>query len=271
MLKMTKKTKGQRRPGKPEVSPTKIKTYLSCPLMYKFVYVTRIGRLYYCPNVGDSFGGSIHRALQSFHAAGGHETQDSEQLTARLKDVWTGMGYSSREEENEHLEFGARLLEDYYQNSRTGNVTLFTERRLRYDMGDFALIGQIDRLDERPDGVLDIVDYKTGRITVAEDEVSSDLAMCIYQLLVRKAYPGRDAVATIYCLRSGQSASAKLSDEELVELEEMIRSTVEDLLKITEDTDIPPVRRDVCDQCNFFKICERRARSLGEEWAARSE
>lgn len=234
--------------------------------MYKLTYVTRVARFYYSPNAGDSFGGSLHRALHDFHAAGGHETQSPEQLVERLQNTWNGMGYGSRQEEKEHLEIGRRLLEDYYANSKSGATTLLTEKQIREDMGEFALVGRLDRLDERPDGSLEIIDYKSGRESVTSEEVANDLAMSVYQLLVKHKNPDKRVIATIHCLRTGQTASAELSEGELSELDKMIRHVAAEMLKITEDTDIPPHRKGVCDGCDFFKICERRARIAGIEW-----
>jgi len=263
------RTRKTRRPRKPEISPTKIRTFLACPLMYKLIYVTKIGRYYYSPNVGDSFGSSLHRALHDFHASGGHETNTLAQLVERLQSTWASIGYASRQEEREHKEFGMQMLEGYYENTKSGAITIFTERQLRQDMGEFVLIGRIDRLARRPDGALEIIDYKTGRESVTEEEVACDLAMSIYQLLVKRKNPDSRVVATIHCLRTGQSASAELSAEQLDELEQFIRRTAAEMLKITEDTEIPPVRKDICDGCDFFKVCQRRARILGQEWEAR--
>lgn len=189
MPKLPGKPKTPRKPRKPEISPTKIRIFLTCPLMYKLTYVTKVGRFYYAPNVGDSFGGSLHRAIHDFHSAGGHETHTPEQLAERLHSTWTSIGYSSQQEEKEHLELGVRLLQEYYANSQTGATTIFTEKQLKEDMGEFYLVGRIDRLDEHPDGKLEIIDYKSGRMSVSEQEVADDLAMSIYQLLVKRKYP----------------------------------------------------------------------------------
>jgi RecB family exonuclease len=240
--------------------------FLECPLMYKFAYVTKIGRYHYSPNIGDSFGGSLHRALNDFHSSGGHKTQTSEQLSERLRNTWVSTGYSSRKEEREHLDAGMRMLENYYENSKSGAVTVFTERQLREDMGEFVLIGRIDRLDERNDGVLEIIDYKTGRESVTSEEVSNDLAMSIYQLLVKRKHPDKRVIATIHCLRTGNSASAKLTDGELIELEKMIRFVAAEMLKITEDTEISPEWKHLCKGCAFHRICERRAKIQELEW-----
>jgi RecB family exonuclease len=237
-----------------------MRIYLTCPLKYKLMYVTKVGRYYYTPNIGDSFGASLHRAIADFHISGGHETQSPEQLAERLRNTWTSAGYVSNEQEKEHLDLGMQLLTEYYENSRSGAVTILTEKQLREDMGEFILTGRLDRLDEHPDGMLEIIDYKSGRASVSSEQVRDDLAMSIYQLLVRRKYPGHRAIATIHCLRTGNQASAELTDPELEELELMIRQVASDMLSITEETELAPCRVPACECCDFLKICERRAR-----------
>jgi len=256
--------KQARKPRKPEISPTKLRMYLECPLMYKLVYITRVGRYYYKPNIGDSFGGSLHRALNDFHSAGGHDTHTPEQLAERLRNTWIGTGYGSAEEENEYIQAGIKMLVEYYETTKSAASTvIFTERQLKYDMGDFVLIGRIDRLDERADGVLEVIDYKSGRASVTEEEVADDLAMSIYQLLVKKNYPKKRVIATIHCLKTGRTASAELSDDELAELEDMVRGVAAEMLAMDENTEVLPLRKNICDGCSFFKICERQGWAEG--------
>lgn len=266
MIKQPGKPNKPRKPRKPEMSPTKLRTYITCPLMYKHIYVTKIGRFHYTPNVGDSFGGSLHRALNDFYTSGGHQSHTPEELVERLKSTWVATGYSSEAEEQVHLELGAQILQEYYESSQTGSVSLFTEKQLREDMGDFILTGRIDRLDEQPDGTIEIIDYKSGRGSVTSEEVANDLAMSIYQLLARRKYPERRVIATIHCLRTGVSASAELSDEEIHELEELVQGVAAEMLKITEETVIDPIRIGACGTCDFCQICQRRARILGIDW-----
>jgi putative RecB family exonuclease len=261
------KQKKTRKPRKPEISPTKLRIFLTCPLMFKLIYVTKVGRYYYRPNIGDSFGASLHRAIAEFHSSGGHDAHSADQLSEKLRDAWTGVGYECAEQEREHLDLGMRLLQSYYEDSRTGAITLLTEKQLREDMGEFILTGRIDRLDERPDGTLEIIDYKSGRARVTEEEVANDLAMSVYQFLARRKYPGRRVVATIHCLRTGNTASAELSDSDAEELELMVRQVAGDMLAITEETELLPRRTPSCDCCDFSKLCERRARIEGIDWS----
>ena len=62
------------------------------------------------------------------------------------------------------------------------------------------------------DGALEIVDYKSGRLGMTEEDVKGALAMSIYQLLVKRTHPDRRVFATIHALRGGVTASASFDD-----------------------------------------------------------
>ena len=113
---------------------------------------------------------------------------------------------------------GQEMMQAYHaaasERREHGVETLFTEKTIKTDMGPFILSGRVDRIDRHPDGTLEVVDYKSGRLETTQEEVSDDLAMNIYQLILRRSYPGSRVMATIYCLRSGVHASAELADAE---------------------------------------------------------
>lgn len=265
---MLKKPAGtERKARKPVLSPTKISAYLTCPLLYKLIYVDKLGRYVYRPKSYHSFGSSLHRAISDFHTAGGTESATAEDLITRLRERWVALGYTSSEEEEKHLKAAAKMLEDYYSaHEQLEEKTLLIERQLRCDMGDFILIGRVDRLVELPDGMINIIDYKSGRESVTQDDVRNDLAMCIYQLLAGKNYPGKAVSGTIYCLRTNRKAAVSLSSAELLALEDQLRGIAADILKVDSDTIIEPTHKEVCIACDFLPRCKRLARLNDEYW-----
>jgi RecB family exonuclease len=227
--------------------------------MYKYIYIDKIGRFFYTPNPGHTLGGSLHRALQDFHETGGVETQSQEQLIERLRNTWTSTGYSSGEEEQEHLDSAVVMLQTYYESAvESGVKTILTEKQIREDYGDFILMGRIDRVDEHPDGTIEVIDYKSGRLSTSEEEVRHDLAMGIYQLLLSKRYPGHRVTGSILCLRTNCKATVELSDSELNEIEEGVKAVAEKILQISEDTVFEPEITDLCEDCRFERLCRRR-------------
>lgn len=243
---------------KPKFSPTRINTYLECAVKYRYVYIDKIGRFYQKPKAGYSLGTSLHKVLADFYGDGARQTQ--EEMKASLLKNWVSAGYESSDQESKSLETGSEMVITYHsaelKHKENRLETVALEKTFNYDMGRFTLTGRIDRLDRLLDGSMEIVDYKSGRLEVSEAEVYNDMAMCCYQLLVARLYPGVTVKSTIYCLRTGVFASATLPEEELLHFEQRVRAICHEILD--EDlTNATQERIDICDTCDFLPICTR--------------
>lgn len=244
-------------PRLPRFSPTRIGLYLFCPRAYLYYY--HRGLRWGGRSAGCTFGGNLHRALQAFHNRGGAEAVPLEELLSGLRERWSDAGFASAEEAASHLAAGEALLQQYYQAPpEPGRVTLWTEKTVQHRYERFVLFGKIDRLDRRPDGSLEVIDYKSGRQTVTEDEVRDSLALRIYQLLVARANPGTSVHAGIVCLRGGASASVLRSEEELSQVEDEVVHTVHTILG---DEAMEPVPGEQCRECVYPRVCP-----AGRQW-----
>jgi RecB family exonuclease len=245
-------------PRKPTLSPTRISTYLECAVKYRYIYLDRIGRYYLRARPYFSFGSTLHQVLHTFHQEGA--AQSVEQMVERYEQTWVSAGYESREQEQEYRDAGKEMVQSYHaaavERATRAIETLYLEKTMKTDMGDFLLSGRLDRVDRHPDGSLEVIDYKSGRWEPTPEEVASDLAMNIYQLILRRNHPQTRVFATIYSLRSGAQASAELSGEDA-------ESFTRDLLELGEEIlhrdyqEIEPVRIAACDSCDFLSRCER--------------
>lgn len=246
-------------PRKPTLSPTKISTYLACPVKFRWTYVDSRGKWYLRAKSYYSFGNTLHQVLEKFHADGALGVRTTEEVMALYDESWIDAGFGSAEEMAEAYGEGKVILERHIEEEKRRPLTartLFVERQLRMDMGEFLLIGRVDRVDEREDGTLEVIDYKSGRESVDEDDVRFDLAMSCYQLLLRHRYPGRQVIGTIIALRSGASATASLSDEEAAELASDIQRLGARILS-DEFHDFVPSHKELCRNCDFLPLCRR--------------
>jgi len=244
---------------KPTLSPSKISTYLACPVKYRWTYADMRGRYYLRARSYYSFGTTLHRVLERFHDSGDAGVTTTHEALAALEESWIDAGYGSAQEMQEALGEGRAIVESYVDRvtlEPTTARTLFVERTLRMDMGDWELLGRIDRLDEREDGTLEIVDYKTGPEAVCTEDVLGDLALGCYQLLVRDRYPGKPVVATLVALRSGERATASLSEEETQELLGDLRFLGDQILH-REYAEITPIFKGLCRHCDFLPLCRQ--------------
>jgi len=241
---------------KPILSPTKFATYIECALKYRYVYVDKIGRFFLRARPGYSFGSTLHQALRAFH----QDALDEEQLVEKLDSSWISSGYSSPDEEVEHRAAGEEMLRSYAAAALTRGEhereTIWTEKSFRTDLGPFILTGRMDRVDRYPDGALEVIDYKSGRLETTEEEVAADLSMGIYQLILRKTCPGARVFATIYCLKTGARASAEMGDARAAEFESDILALGNEIIS-RDYENLEPVRIEACDECDFLRKCER--------------
>jgi RecB family exonuclease len=243
---------------KPTLSPTRIATFLECAVKYRYIYIDKIGRFYTRAQSYFSFGSSLHHVLQSYHEEGAAQTP--EQLVEKLGERWIAAGYESAEQEREHRAAGEQIVQAYHtahqERIAAQTETLHTEKTISCDMGRFKLSGRIDRIDRHADGRLEIIDYKSGRLETTPDEVANDLAMSIYQLILKRLNPGTPVFATIYCLRSGNQASAELSDEQMDEFAAELKTLGEQILDMDYQS-LVPVPLSICSHCDFLPRCTR--------------
>jgi putative RecB family exonuclease len=253
-------------PRKPTLSPTKFASFLACPLKYRWTYVDDRGRWYLRAKSYYSFGSTLHKVLERFHDSGDSGVTSTEQALSAYEEGWIEAGYSSAEEMQEAYGEGKEILERYVgqliEKPREA-TTLAVESQIRMPFGDdFDLIGRIDRIDEYPDGTLEIVDYKSGRSEVTTDDVETDLAMGIYQLLVRQKFPDRKVVATIVALRTGRFASSSLTDDQAAELKSDLWELGRMVVSTNWDEKLP-VAKPACAYCDFLELCRRDSEFAG--------
>jgi len=242
---------------KDTLSPSKITTYLACPTKYYWTYVNPKGKWYLRSKSYFSFGTSLHNVLQRFHDSGDHGVTTTEEAVAALEESWIEAGYSSQDEMMQQLAEGKAIMEAHVERVMREPIsaqTIVVEKMYRRDLGPYVLIGRVDRIDEHEDGTIEIIDYKSGREGVTEDEVKNDLAMSSYQLILREHFTDRKIVASIIALRSNVKATAHLDDVEMAEFKEMLTQLGTQILNRDWDAE-EPVSKALCPGCDFKALC----------------
>jgi RecB family exonuclease len=185
--------------------------------------------------------------------------QTASEATAALEENWISAGYSSPEEAAEALSEGRNIIASYVEAAAalpsTAN-TLFVERQFRLDMGEFVLIGRIDRVDELDESTLEIIDYKSGRSSTDSDELLHDIAMNCYQLLIRSRFPGKRVLSTIIALRTNDSTSAEPDEEQLKVFESDLTALGREMLNRDYEA-MEPTWKPICSNCDFLTLCLR--------------
>jgi RecB family exonuclease len=260
-------------------------------MKYLWTYVDSRGKWYLRAKSYYTFGNALHKVLQRFHDSNdlGVETLQDAQLV--FEESWIDAGFISPEDMQEALGEGRdisptgksgyetqdQLQEDYNRAQeiienltkepfikKPGVVTVAVEKLFKWDMGDFQLIGRLDRLDLHPDGTYEIIDYKSARGGVTDEDVSNDIAMSCYQLIVKRNFPESNVKATIFALNAKDDnlkvGSSSMTDHELESFEEDIRLIGSEILSSTIE-DHSPAIKPLCDSCDFKRpLCSKDPR-----------
>ena len=231
------------------LSFTQMDTFLTCPLKYKYSYVLRIPT---APNHALSFGITIHEVLRDFHIKKMFDEDISlEQLMAVYKDKWQPLGYLDENHRALYFESGKKLLENYYEKNNPIKVKhLGLEKPFTLRLNGIKFYGKIDRIDENPDGGVEIIDYKTGQ-TKTQKDVDKDAQVSIYAIAAKEAFGLNPTLLSYYFVESGQKLSTTRTPEQLAEQKEQIFSVMEDIKKGNFEA-TPGMH---CNWCDYRDIC----------------
>jgi DNA helicase II / ATP-dependent DNA helicase PcrA len=196
------------------LSPSLARDLELCPYMAKLVDIDRV--VTRPPNAAFSLGNSMHAALANFFRAGGPAKLSAEDLVARLHGSWVEAGFSSTEERASYLaegEYQCRRFHEAWQAEDA--VFLEAEVNAResfpFPAFDLVLTGRMDALFERPDGLLEVLDFKTGALR-DEESISGDIGVPIYWILAKRAHPAyREVRVSFYYLKNLELVSARPS------------------------------------------------------------
>lgn len=177
-------------------------------------------------------------------------------LLLHFQSTWTGAGFNSPDDERAGFQAGQAMLQQYLAEAPPPEEmprTLLQEKMLRMDRGHYVLTGRIDRLDEWPDGSLDIVDYKSGRSGVTEEQVRSDVGLMAYETLIRALYPDRVVRIAIHALRPNLRATVARTPEEAAGAAEILDDVARAIAAETLWTGVNVEER--CVGCDFETYC----------------
>ena len=278
----------------PSVQPlsySSYRTYLECPLRWKYLYVDSLPEV---PRGYFTFGRVIHSVLEELvrplvvptarrvSEAESQRTLDDWQTSlpptrpgwmtrAEMLEVydraWLSDGYGSPDEEARYRAMGRDLLGRYYDHLvRERPQPVAVEEHLEARWDGIPIHGYIDRIDRTPAGGLDIVDYKTSRELSHEDARDSD-QLSLYQVLVQQNYVEPVEGLTLYHLRSLKPLRARPREPTALTVLHDRLGTVSDGIR-AEAFEPTPGRH--CARCDFRSRCpEFRAVPAENEAALR--
>ncbi len=247
----------------PIYSNSKLRTFESCPLQFKFRYVDDIRTD--IESVEAFAGKRVHETLDWLY----RQVRDCavptmEALAAEYQRLWETQWHRlvhiqrKKSLPEDYARRGRRCLETYYRGNWPFDAdhTLGLEVEVVYALDDDVLLrGFVDRVSRGRQGELVIHDYKTSSYLPRRSEVMSDLQLAIYQLGAAERWPNARAVHLVWhFLAFGRRITVQLN-RAIEGKRRVLAQRVQAAEAAIARGEFPPRESKLCDWCAYRPIC----------------
>lgn len=236
--------------GMLSLSASDLTLYLTCPLKYKFARVFGIPQE---PTINQRFGILFHNVLERFHKEPPENPEDGLRELNRLFEAgWRRTGFGSSDDELQFRDRAREALRRYWENERESEgEPVWLERKFDFKVGDHHVRGRVDRVDRRPDGDYEVIDYKTGE-RKSEEDLDSDLQLALYRMAAREAWDIEVSTGSYYYVLDGDKVEAPTKPDDAERVERTVLQVGEGIL--SQDFE-PRPSPTVCSWCDYRLIC----------------
>ena len=242
------------------LSASDLGLYRTCPLKYKFARVFAIPQE---PTINQRFGILIHQVLERFHSEemrsgesggdlGGARAGSLDRLLALFEAGWRRTGFGSSDDELQYRDRAVASLARYHERHLTGESRpVWLERSFNFSIGDHQLRGRVDRVDQRRDGVYELIDYKTGQ-QETHAKLADDLQLALYRLAAREAWELEAAIGSYWYVLADERVPVASAPDDA----ERVERTVLEVAGGIEAQDFEPrPSYEICSWCDYRLIC----------------
>jgi putative RecB family exonuclease len=257
------------------VSPSKLLAWLDCPRRYRMQYLDRPKPAARPPRAHTSVGVATHHALRDFWDLTPAERTPAavEQLVDRS---WIDVGFRDPAQSTQWRIRTTRRVTAYLRGVDRDRQPLGVERTVSLRTEGLAVSGRLDRLDDR-DGELVVVDYKTGRARLTDDDARTSLPMALYAVAVAGMFRRPCERVELHHLATGETLAHVHTPQSLQRKVAEAASIASDLRRADADFAELGARSPlfearvspICPWCDFRAHCPQGQRAGPEksDWA----
>jgi len=247
----------------PVFSHSRILSYETCPLRYKYAYVDEI--IPEGETAETYLGTRVHEALEKLYRnlEYGKLMSKKELLSFFNREWgknWTDSIIIVREEftQENYRKMGEKYLIDYYKRYKPfkeGKVVdlEITDFLLLDEEGEYNFFIRIDRLVDAGDGLYEIHDYKTNTELPAQKSLDEDRQLAMYSIWVRQEFEDCRNVRLVWHFLAFDKEMYSYRTED--QLEYLKQDVLAKVKVIDAAKKFPANASKLCLWCLYKRIC----------------
>jgi RecB family exonuclease len=256
-------------------TPSRLATYEDCPRRYRMTYLDRPAPPKGPPWAHISLGVSVHNALHLWWDEP-LPRRTPEAAAHLVRRVWVEEGWRDADQSACARERSAAAVARYVARLDPADTPVGVERQVAARTTALALSGRIDRLDDRG-GELVVVDYKTGRRPVTDDDARTSQALALYAVAAQSTFRRPCRQVELHHVPTATVAVAEHDDVSIGRHVRRAESVASDIVAATarlragqdRDEAFPTTPGRLCSWCDFRRHCPdgRAAAPALPSWA----
>jgi putative RecB family exonuclease len=259
-------------------TPSRLSAF-DCPRRYHLTYLARPPLPRGAPWAHNTLGAVVHLALHRWWQLPRRDRKPASggMLVERH---WQSDGFRDEAQSASWRRTARAWVENYLAHTDADDEPLGVERTVAATTRRLAVSGRVDRIDDRA-GELVVVDYKTGRRQLTEDDARSSQALALYALAARRTLRRDCWRVELHHLPTGDVVAWQHTEESLQRQVARAEATADDIVAATDtlaagahaDEVFPPAPTPSCSWCDFRRHCPQgQLASPGlDSWAGLAE
>jgi len=242
-------------------SPSRLLAWLDCPRRYRMQYLDRPRPAARRPRAHSSVGVATHNALRDFWDL--DPAQRTPLAVEKLvRQSWIDVGFRDADQSEHWRARTTSRVTRYLRGVDRDQQPLGVERTVSLRTRTLAVTGRLDRLDDRG-GELVVVDYKTGRAPLTDDDARTSLPLALYAVAAAGMFRRACRRVELHHVPTGQvlahdhtpdSLERKVAEAESIASD--LRRADADYAKLgVESSSFEPRISPICTWCDFRAHC----------------
>jgi len=239
-----------------------IDDYLTCAYKYRYIHLLRIPIL---RHHSIAYGAALHNAIAAFlNSKKQGKLLSLPQFLEVFENVWDSEGFLTHEHEQKRKAQGKLALEKFWEReTKSKEIPSLVETGFKFVINETTIVGRFDRVDVKPGGKIEIIDYKSSENIDQEranSQAKESIQLGIYALYYWKKHNMIPEKVTLHFLETGVEGSYTPTQKDLDKVENLITETAQSILRDTKTnlfTAKPKYFGSVpaCNYCAYNSIC----------------